>query len=511
MAIAILALGWSAATWTGTGVWADRHLQHMMDREKNAAAADAETISVNIDFQLNQFRSIPTVMSREPFLMSMMVEDWPKSKVRTLPRDERNAAWRADPELGGLARRLADIVRDLGLSAILLLDDAGNCIAEGNEAALPNFTGANYADREYFIAARNGHNGRQVTVGRVTDTMSIVYTSPIMVDQRFVGAIGVRIALQSLYPLVIEDRAFVTDANGVVILARDPDLLMRALPGAAVFDLSLESRTKLYKKTVFETLDFRPLGGHGVADSLVRFGAKGDVHVIAAKAISDGTLTVHVLRETAAATAIGQERFWWFISSTLVGWLVLSIVILGLHIIRSNRRHYRALADLARTDPLTGCANRRHLYEALAAERQRGLRYAVPFSLISMDLDHFKGVNDQYGHPGGDAVLRHVVAVVGNSLRPTDSLGRMGGEEFAVLLTQTTDREAAGIAERIRADVEASPTAFNGRMIPVTVSAGVAQWRAGTAEAVEDFVSRCDAELYKAKKSGRNTVSVQSP
>ena len=421
---------------------------------------------------------------------------------------ERNAAWRADPELSSLARRLNEIVADIGLSAILVMDDARDCVAEGNEPALPNFTGANYSDREYFIAPRNGHNGRQVTVGRVTDSMSIVYTSPVVADGRFVGAIGVRINLTSLYRLVIEERAFVTDQNGVVILARDPDLLMRAIPGAGVFDRPVTARQQQYKKNDFETLDFSSFKKVGASQNLVRWNGREEPYVMATHTIPGEILSVHVLREFREIANIQQERLWSFVLVSLAGVLLFLLVSVGFYIFRTNRLHRQELERQARTDALTGCANRRSFLDALEAEQRRGSRYASPFSVLSLDIDHFKRINDQHGHPAGDHVLRHFVSLVENILRPTDMLGRMGGEEFAVLLPQTTNQEAALIAERIRTTLDASPASFAQATIPVTVSIGVAQWQDEEGEPIDHLLSRTDTALYAAKNGGRNQVSV---
>jgi len=168
------------------------------------------------------------------------------------------------------------------------------------------------------------------------------------------------------------------------------------------------------------------------------------------------------------------------------------------------------LNRLASTDALTGCANRRHFMEQLDMELSRIRRYANPGALLMMDLDHFKLVNDTYGHPAGDAVLVAFVQAVQSSLRKMDMLGRLGGEEFAVLLPETSLEAAGRLAERLRAKVEALSVEFQDHAIRVTVSIGVAALR-NDSTAVDEVLSQGDAALYRAKESGRNRVVQYQP
>lgn len=160
------------------------------------------------------------------------------------------------------------------------------------------------------------------------------------------------------------------------------------------------------------------------------------------------------------------------------------------------------LQSLARTDALTGLANRMHANERLAGEFGRYRRTGTGYALLVMDIDHFKRVNDTWGHPAGDAVLRHVAAVLRATLRTTDFIGRIGGEEFLVILPATELEQAVSVAEKLRAAVEGAPVEPVGR---VTLSIGV---HAPTpADADEDkALHDADQRLYAAKAGGRNRV-----
>ena len=156
---------------------------------------------------------------------------------------------------------------------------------------------------------------------------------------------------------------------------------------------------------------------------------------------------------------------------------------------------------MAVTDPLTGLYNRRMLDEQLEVECERVQRYRSPFSVLMLDLDHFKGVNDRFGHARGDRVLVRFADLVRARLRKSDVAGRWGGEEFLVMCHGQPLAKAMTLAEDVRATVEAADFDLGE---PRTVSIGVAQWRPG--DSVATLVERADRGLYRAKEAGRNRV-----
>lgn len=161
----------------------------------------------------------------------------------------------------------------------------------------------------------------------------------------------------------------------------------------------------------------------------------------------------------------------------------------------------RRLIDQAILDPLTGVFNRRHMERCLddAIERQR--RSAAPASLLVIDVDHFKRINDQLGHAKGDSVLKGIASLVEKRSRKLDLLFRIGGEEFMLLLPDTQEAAAAVVAEQLRASIAGSPLLDDRR---VTVSVGVGELRPG--ETVDSWMKHSDDALYAAKKAGRNRV-----
>jgi diguanylate cyclase (GGDEF)-like protein len=159
---------------------------------------------------------------------------------------------------------------------------------------------------------------------------------------------------------------------------------------------------------------------------------------------------------------------------------------------------------LATVDPLTGAYNRRQGHTLLAAEFIRRGRYRRPFAVLMLDVDHFKAVNDRFGHPTGDAVLCELVQTCLKVLRSIDMVARWGGEEFLIVLPEIDAANAMSTAERLRAAVEATEVAAPGGVnVRFTVSIGVAE---PESESPDELLSRVDVALYAAKAGGRNRV-----
>jgi diguanylate cyclase (GGDEF)-like protein len=163
------------------------------------------------------------------------------------------------------------------------------------------------------------------------------------------------------------------------------------------------------------------------------------------------------------------------------------------------------LKRASRHDPLTGLLNRRAIDEALAAEVQRARRLGAPFSVLMLDVDHFKPINDTHGHAAGDRALQHLATLLSSQMRDIDRVGRYGGEEFVVLLPGTPQEQAHGLAQRLCEKVAALPPMWRDAPLPVTVSIGVAEWL-GDSGGLPALMARADAALYRPKEDGRNRV-----
>lgn len=170
-------------------------------------------------------------------------------------------------------------------------------------------------------------------------------------------------------------------------------------------------------------------------------------------------------------------------------------------------QYHEEIQRLTRYDGLTGVHNKRHFEETLETELMLARGQPRDLALVLFDLDHFKQVNDTWGHTAGDAVLRQVAEIAARQTDPEQQiLGRVGGEEFALLWPGADLSQGRALADRIREAVARAPLSFGGNEIPITVSLGVAERGAQSSEPGRDFYQRADAKLYEAKAAGRNCV-----
>jgi diguanylate cyclase (GGDEF)-like protein len=181
----------------------------------------------------------------------------------------------------------------------------------------------------------------------------------------------------------------------------------------------------------------------------------------------------------------------------IVGLTGIGALSLTINQIRTSNRH----KSDAMTDPLTGLLNRRALFGEKVTET------ASNTAILVMDLDHFKTINDQFGHAAGDRVLRAFAEVIFSNIRAEDVAARLGGEEFCIVLSASSPKAAAAVAERIRSTLETKTFPTSAGVIHATVSVGIAI-RSSEPETLQALLSRADAALYQAKAAGRNRVQI---
>lgn len=174
-----------------------------------------------------------------------------------------------------------------------------------------------------------------------------------------------------------------------------------------------------------------------------------------------------------------------------------------MEVIKQINYIYTRTKYLSVTDNLTGLANRRNFESAFEKEFLRAVRYNSKFTLVMFDIDHFKNINDTFGHPCGDFVLRQIANSALQTFRKTDTVFRFGGEEFVVILTETDIKQAIIPLERFRKTVETLGLTYQDKEVEVTVSIGACQFSPDM-KTKEEFLQKVDETLYKAKHSGRN-------
>jgi diguanylate cyclase (GGDEF)-like protein len=240
------------------------------------------------------------------------------------------------------------------------------------------------------------------------------------------------------------------------------------------------------------------------ADREVRYPTRCTAAIFALISAIQASRIVWVAIHRVAPDEVAGSSMRWI---ALLGYAVLAATIPLLYFWTMTVRLHSRLERLAFTDPLTGLLNRRSIEHEAAIELSRIPRTpdASPLSVILLDLDHFKLLNDRFGHPAGDHILQTLASAVAPSLRGFDRLARIGGEEFLVLLPQTTAAQALDIAERIRTLIANASFHFETHEIRATASLGVATTTPAP-ESWNTLMSRADTALYKAKAQGRNRV-----
>lgn len=235
----------------------------------------------------------------------------------------------------------------------------------------------------------------------------------------------------------------------------------------------------------------------------------------------DGRLSAEVAAEKIAAALAGEPQHFEWQPIRIDGTpfdveITLSRMMLGESVclqaivrdITQRRKQQQELLRLAQVDTLTGLANRRHFIELAELELSRTLRHGGPLSVLMIDIDQFKRINDRYGHQTGDAVLQKFGALCREMLRDIDTVGRLGGEEFAVLLPKTGMIQAVEAAERLRQKVEAAEVALENVALRFTLSIGVSTLTESASSDVDALLNQADQALYEGKRAGRNRVCV---
>lgn len=491
-------------------MWAVRALDETVAEARTRLALRQRTMNDEFELAFAGLRRLPDLLALDD-----RVRDEVAPRPEAAPHKPPQASVGRRTPLNAFLKTFAET---MDLHIAWLIDHTGLTIATSNYDSADSLLGTNYADRAYFIAAMSGERGRQFAVGRVSSVPGFFFASPVRQYGTVLGVVAVKTDLPTLSRRLRLDAAFVTDEQGVVVLANDKAHIFHALPDAPVRDMPVSARLLRYKREAFPELSLRPFVVRGISEThgLTLIGEATRPALLGVIHRPQDGLSLHVAEDVGEALTLEDRRQVRFHLAVLSGLAVLGTLLSAiiytlrnraqLHIIEANNQALTRLNEelrcMAERDHLTGCFNRRRLDEAMNAELARSARSGHPLALAMLDLDHFKAVNDRHGHGVGDAMLAHVTGIIRNQLREPDLLARVGGEEFALLLPDTGEREAVPLLERIRRKVEETPLPHADAPIPMTVSAGVAEARPDIEPG--RWMHEADAALYMAKRCGRN-------
>ncbi|AJP57467.1 hypothetical protein UC34_11405 [Pandoraea vervacti] len=521
-------IAWALARFAADQLVASRAARLLYEERSIATRLAHGTVhTVNQDLIL--IRGIPRVLAQIEQIQTAAatIAAHPLTDV---PHDKAREQLLANPVLTPVNELLRAAQLYFGADLVWLGTPDGITIASSDFNSPDPLVADRYGDRAYFNTAVLGGAGQQYVAGRKTGLPGIYFTAPVYHDGTLVGVMVVKLGIRRLSHWADSGASFITDTNGVIVLANDPTFTGLAVPGGAVFKLSREERRRLYQQEDFtvvpiESYDLAPgtpdfLHLQSDDDStrharLVRVRPDNQPYLLEAEASSDGEMVVYTMNEAPTLGSLSIERRRYV---ALVFALLLSLSGAGYLLIRYLRREKLHLTDtLAKNaalehevkyDALTGALSRGHFLKRLRAEVGLAQARDLPTCVILVDLDHFKHINDTWGHSLGDTVLSAFVRLCHDSLREDDICGRLGGEEFAIILSGATEARAFDAAERLREAVRAARINVDGRTLQFTISAGVAQWHEGDDDSA--WLQRADAALYLAKSRGRDRCARES-
>ncbi|WP_260465804.1 sensor domain-containing diguanylate cyclase [Stutzerimonas xanthomarina] len=369
------------------------------------------------------------------------------------------------------------------------------------------------SDREHFRVHLDNPQADRLFIskpvlGRVSKQWTIQFTRPIHKDGQFAGVLVLSVPTSFFADYYQQINV---GKDGTIALV-GTDLSLRAIASGT----SIPGRYGHFKvpedRPYFDPK--APVYGFYEGVSSIN----GEYRLGAYRRLADDGVEVVVLLSPKDFMAAFDERRELLIASAGIISLLLAAVALLIFVLSNRyfqsteklRQAHDQLAQLANTDVLTGVSSRRSFLAGLEAELARARRHDESLSLLMLDIDHFKRVNDVHGHPIGDAVLKQFTATCASMLRAHDLFGRLGGEEFAIALPHTDLDGARSVAEKIRMAIEQAPLTTAAGNIGITVSIGVAQTHAGQHE-IDQLIAWADKALYDAKHGGRNQVRVGRP
>jgi signal transduction histidine kinase/DNA-binding response OmpR family regulator len=333
---------WLAASWFVTDyILATRGNALIQDK---AAAIDRQAVNIakGIASDLNDLHGIPTVVASDGVVLNILSRFGADARPSPLAVEQRKKTWAEDAQLKSIDSHLNLIATSLGADVVYVINAAGDCVAASNAGKQESFVGTNYASREYFLEAMAGKKGYQYAMGKMSNIPGLFFSAPVILDGRIVGVAVAKINLPALLQLVNQADAFITDGNGVIILASDTTFEMRSLPGAAIAGLSKAERIARYKREDFPVLSINPWPGRWGA-SLHRFDEENQPIILTDRPLQEKETKVHVFRRLPEIVEIDQDKLKQFLLLGISGAVVLLFIGMRIIFLRTRKLAEEAL------------------------------------------------------------------------------------------------------------------------------------------------------------------------
>lgn len=471
----------AAAAWLGYAAGLDAHTKRLSARVAEYAALHTRLIPA----ELGSYDML-SYASQAPVLEAALLDP-----------DNDHEVLRAQ-------RFLHKLAEDSNSASALLADQRGRIIAANDM----QFVGADVSFRPYFQNALAGKHDTYLALAIFSEELGYFVSQPLTDEAgKVIGVLVIKRALtrDDYFGRDSDERflTFLTDRHGVIILSDVPEWNFSAFRPLSDAQRREIARHRQYDGQSLAPLDWRLQETLDERQAIVRFphpGDGGSMHefLLHNEPLPKLDWELHVLAELAG---VHKEASIYALGA---GGLAAFAVLLAIGFMQRERYRQNLLRQAVR-DPLTGLYTRlfmqEHLHHIFGAQDRGDIRN---LSLILMDLDRFKPINDTLGHNAGDNVLKQVANVLIENKRQSDVVVRYGGEEFALFCTDTDASGARALAERIRRQVESTQFQVNGESVGLTLSAGVAARAKG--ESLDQLVDAADSRLYEAKRDGRNRV-----
>jgi two-component system, NtrC family, C4-dicarboxylate transport sensor histidine kinase DctB len=444
------------------------------------------------------------------------------------------------PDAAGIAR-LNAFLQEANATAksatIYVMDRGGVTIASSNWDARDSYVGKNFSFRPYFQEAMRNSTGRFYGIGSVSGAPGYFLSYPVMAGGQPLGVVAVKIDLDNLdrqWEGGVDEIA-VTDDSGIIFLSSNGNWKYRSTRPLTAAALRRLQETRQYAsmlKAPIQIVPDRAWSGSNV----VRIRdpdrpRENRPYLVQSHELPEAKWTISIysdMREvdtTAmryAVAATGGAAFFVLLAMYILQVRHRAIEKEGARKaaqaareqLEEKHRELEALSEHLKTmsisDPLTGCYNRRYFQEIAPKMVSAAQRHRRSISILMLDVDFFKKINDSHGHLAGDAVLKGIAQACRAALREPDFLVRFGGEEFVAVLPDTATSEALLVAERLREAIERLQVPFGELALRATVSIGLSEFVAAE-DSLEKAFARADTALYEAKRSGRNRVVGYAP
>ena len=340
--VVILVSLWLVVAWLSADFYFSHYAGKMYREESELAEQQLQHVAANIDEGLQQLKGIPIMVARDQDTIKALRYSGPLSGSSNLAYEERKKLWSADKLYAELSDSLKIAADNLVADVIWVLNSKGDCIVSSNMNAADSFVGMNYADREYFRQAKAGHGGRQYAVGRASAVPGLFFSAPVFDKGEFIGAVVAKRNISSFSLWTNQADAFLSDANGVIILAPEKDLEFRALPSARAMHLPLEKIQAQYKQSALQSIDIAPWGDERFPGAVKIANFRMPI-LMTSKPMLEDAINIHVRRPLGGLVRLSNERLWFFILLAILGSLLIYAASEGLFYLRKLKRTEAAL------------------------------------------------------------------------------------------------------------------------------------------------------------------------